>query len=265
MTLEGAPVLCKRCGAPTAVQPDLSVVCRFCGTPDRLPADELGRALEVRGRLALAASRVVQLTSTEAGLANIFERRGAFWSVMGPWPVVAILVVVYSVVGAISTLSSLPASVPNDVRVELVVASLYAPFFVLGITLSFPAALLVGRFSYARKVRPLLAARPSQYAGAPMRCRACGGSLLPTRDAVATCPFCGTQNVLAASIAHGAVNSLDQELAGFRAQASGVIAETSRASIRMTRTLVVCFVLVYAGILALGAVAEHLLRAMPQP
>jgi hypothetical protein len=42
VSLEGAPILCKRCGAPTEAQPDLSLRCRFCGTPDRLPPDELG-------------------------------------------------------------------------------------------------------------------------------------------------------------------------------------------------------------------------------
>jgi hypothetical protein len=33
----------------------MSLRCRFCGNGDRLPADELGRAMEIRGRLLLAA------------------------------------------------------------------------------------------------------------------------------------------------------------------------------------------------------------------
>jgi hypothetical protein len=262
VSLEGAPVLCKRCGAPTDAQPDLSLRCRFCGTPDRLPPDELGRALEIRGRLAMAASRVAQVASSEAALASIFERRGAFWSVMGPFPVVALLVVAYAVFGAYSTLSSLPDSVPDDVRLQLLVASAYGPFFILGITLSFPLALLVGRISYARNVRPLLAARPPQYAGAPMRCRACGAGLPPTRDAFVTCAFCRTQNVLAPELAKDAARRLDEELAGYRARASGALTGTSRAATHMTRTVFVCFALVYAGLVAFGVVAKLAIGAL---
>ncbi|MCA9585637.1 MAG: hypothetical protein KC657_09785 [Myxococcales bacterium] len=259
---DGTPVLCKRCGAPTDVQPDLSLVCRFCGTPDRLPPDELGRALEIRGRLLMAASSVSQVASTEAALAGIFERRGAFWTVMGPWPVLALLVVGYSVLGALSTLSALPDAVPDDVRVELIVASLYAPFFILGITLSFPVALLVGRFSYRRSVRPHLAARPPHYPGAPMRCRACGGDLPATRDAITACRFCRTANALAADLARDAQRQLDAEIAAYRARASGAVSATSRAATHMTRTVIVCFALVYVGIFALGALTKVVLTAL---
>jgi hypothetical protein len=256
MNVQGAPVLCKRCGAPTDVQPDLSVRCRFCGTPDRLPPDELGRALEIRGRLTIAASRVAQLAASEAALAHIFERRGAFLSVMGPWPVLALVVVGYGVLSTSSMLASLPASVPDNVRLEAVIASAYGPAFVLGIAVSLPVALLVGRISYARKVRPLLAARPPRYAGAPMRCRACGGDLVPTPDAFVRCRFCQTQNVIAAELAQDATRRLDEELAAYRAQATGTLAGTSRAATHMTRTFAVCLALIWGGIVVLGVLAK---------
>lgn len=259
MSLEGAPIPCKRCGAPMDAQPDLTLRCRFCGAWDRLPPDELGRALEIRGRLAMAASQVAQVASSEAALASIFERRSAFWSVMGPWPLLAVLVTAYAVFGAVTTLSGLPAAVPDDVRIDLVVAAMYGPFFVLGITLSFPVALLVGRISYAKNVRPKLAARPPRYPGAAMRCRACGGDLPPARDGFVTCRFCNSQNVLAADLVGDVRRGLEQEMVGYRARASGMLAGTTTASTHMTRTVVVCFAGVYVGMLLLGAVAKVVL------
>lgn len=257
--IDGAPVLCKRCGAPTEVQRDLTLMCRFCGTPDRLPPDELGRVLDIKGRLAMAAGRATQLASTEAALANIFERKGAFWTVMGPFPFFALAIIAYAVFGAYSTLSALPASVPDSVRVDLLVSSAYAPFFFLGITISLPLALFIGRLSYAKNVRPKLAARPPRFAGAPMRCRACGGDLPLAREATVTCSFCRTQNVIAADLAKDAARRLDEEVAAYRAQASGVLTGTQSAATHMTRTVVICFAVVYAGMFVLGGVVRLVL------
>lgn len=257
--LEGAPVPCRRCGASVQVLPDLGLICRFCGLPDRLPLDTLGRVLEIRGRLAMAASRVAQVAATEAALASLFERRGAFWAVMGPWPVLAALVTANAVFGLVSNLGSMPASVPYEVRVELVVASLYGPFFVIGVALSFPMALFVGRWTYRRRVRPVLAARPPTFGGAPMRCRACGGDLPPTRDAFTTCRFCSTANAIATGHAPDVARALDQEIAGYRARAAGTLAGTTIAATHMTRTVFVCFALTYAGVFVLGALARLVL------
>jgi hypothetical protein len=257
---DGTPVPCRCCGAPTELE-HFGVVCRFCGTRDALPPDELGRVLEVRGRLALAASRVAQLGGSEAALASIFERRGAFLSVMGPWPLLAVLVVAYSAFRTYTILDALPASVPDAVRVELVIAAAYGPFFVLGITVAFPIALLVGRLSYARRVRPLLAARVPRYAGAPMRCRACGGDLAGERSEIVTCRYCRTPNLLSQPVAAEAARRLDEELAGYRARATGMMTATSHAGSRMTRTLFIVFALVYAGIFVLGAAARVVLAS----
>ena len=207
----------------------------------------------------MAASKVAQVAATEAALASLFERRGAFWTVMGPWPILAALVTANAVFGLATQLSNLPASVPDEVRVDLVVAALYGPFFVIGLALSFPFALLVGRFTYRRSVRPLLAARPPTYAGAPMRCRACGGDLPAVREAFVTCRYCASANALAPALAANAAQALEQEIAGYRARASGALAGTTTASTHMTRTLILAFVAVYAGVLVLGGVARFLL------
>ena len=226
---------------------------------DALPPDELGRVLEIRGRLALAASRVAQISGSEAALASIFERRGAFVAVMGPWPVIAAIVLAFSAYQTCATLAALPAAVPDSTRIDLAVAGAYGPFFVLGITLAFPIALLVGRVSYARNVKPLLAAKVARYAGAPMRCRACGADLPSERSAFVTCRYCRTPNLLSQPVAAEAARRLDQEMAGYRARASGVLAGTTRASTHMTRTLFVVFAVVYVGIFVFGGVAKALL------
>lgn len=252
---EGVPVPCRACGGATDTLPDLSIRCRFCGRPDQLPADAFGRAMEIKARLATASARVAQLASSEAALASIFERRGAFWTVMGPFPVVAAVVIVVSLTSGVSTLQNLPASVPDNVRLQLLLSSLYGPLFIVGLTVSFPLALLVGRISYARTVRPLLASRPPLYPGAPLRCRACGGDLPVVRDAFVRCIHCRTENVIDKDGARTAAARLDQEIAGYRARAAGAVTGTSRAATHMTRTLVVCFCLVYLGILLFATVA----------
>ncbi len=254
--LAGAPILCRRCGGASDMGPDASLRCRYCGNVDRLPPDELGRALEIRGRLVLAASRVAQVTGTERALAGIFEGSRAFFSLMGPWPILAALVIANAVWSAHGTLASLPAVVPDSTRFEIVVASVYGPLFVLGITLSFPIALLVGRRSYRRGVRSKLVARPAAAPGAPMRCRACGGDLPAARDAFVTCRYCRTPNLLAAQTAEEVKRRTDEELAEYHARANGIYAATSAASTHMSRTLIASFALVYVGVIAFGMLAR---------
>lgn len=259
--LQGAPILCSRCGGMGDMMPDASLRCRFCGNVDRLPPDELGRALEIRGRLVIAASRALQVTGTEKALAGVFEGKGAFFTLMGPWPILALLVTANAIWSAHASLSTLPAIVPDSTRVELVVAAMYGPIFVIGLALSFPFALLVGRRTYRKGVREKLMARPPTVPGAPMRCRACGAGLPAANDAFVSCRYCRTQNLLAPEIASDVKRRLDQEIVEYKNRASGVYAATGAASTHMTRTLVASFVVVYVGVLAFGMVGRVLVGA----
>lgn len=262
--LAGAPILCRRCGGASDMAPDASLRCRYCGNLDRLPPDELGRALEIRGRLILAASRVAQVTGTERALAGIFEGSRAFFTLMGPWPILAVLVIANAAWSLHSTLANLPAVVPDSTRVELIVAAAYGPLFVLGLTLSSPVALLVGRRSYRRGVRSKLVARPAATPGAPMRCRACGGDLPQAADAFVTCRYCRTQNLLAPQSAEEVKRRADEEIAEYRARANGIYAATTTASTHMTRTLFLSFAFVYVGVIAFGMVARVVAGALVQ-
>jgi hypothetical protein len=210
----------------------------------------------------MAASRVAQLEGVEGALASIFEGRGAFLRVLGPWPLLALVVCGYGIYSAIVTVENLPKAAGDAVAAELIVAHAYGPLFVLGITVSFPTALLVGRSLYRRRVRPLLAARPPRWPGAPMRCRGCGADLRPSREAFSPCPYCRTQNLVGEGAGADHARRLEEEAAAYRARASGLVAHASSTSVHMSRTLVVCLVLVYAGVIGFGVVAGALIRAL---
>ena len=259
---EGVPILCNRCGAPADPRPDLVIYCRYCGAADRLPPDELGRALDIKQRLARAAGSVAQLEGAQAALASIYEQRGAFLRVMGPWPILAAIVIGYAIVNTVTTLDALPRSVPDSVRLQLILGAAYGPLFLLGIAVSFPIALLVGRMSYRRSVRPQLLARPPLAPGAAMRCRGCGAPLSPTREPFARCRHCQTPNLVSEEVARDQARRLAEEEAGYRARAQGAVASAASASVHMGRVLVVCLVLVYAGVIGFGFLGEALVRAL---
>jgi predicted amidophosphoribosyltransferase len=259
---EGVPILCRRCGAPTEPRHDMSLVCRHCGQVDQLPPDALGRALDIKNRLASAAASVAQLDGVESALASIFEQRGAFLRVTGPWPVLAAIVIAYAAINAVTTLGALPRAVPDSVRLQLLVGAAYGPLFVLGIAVSFPVALLVGRTRYRMRVRPLLLARPPLAPGAAMRCRGCGAPLSPTREAFSRCRHCQTQNLVTDEVARQQGRLLAEEAASYRARAMGAVSSASTASLHMSRVLVVCLVLVYLGVIGFGFAAEVVVAAI---
>jgi hypothetical protein len=135
------------------------------------------------------------------------------------------------------------------------------PLFVGGLVLAFGIALTVGRFSYRRRVRPLLLSRPPLAPGAPARCRACGGDLPPGRSSILSCRYCNTQNIVTEEILRDRARLLESETAFFRARASGATAATSRIGTNMTRTLVVVIVLSYLAMFGVAALASALLDA----
>lgn len=256
---EQIPILCGTCGAPVAHRADLSLRCPYCGTEDRLPADELGRALELKRRVALAAKSVVQFDRTQAALAHIFEERRAFLRVQGSWLVVLGFVLAYTVAGSWSVI----ASAPPAFRAGLALQAATGPMFVGGIALSFAVALFVGRVGYRRRVRPLLLARPARTAGGPMRCRSCGGDLPDQRGPLIRCSYCSTQSLVTPEVQLASERLLSAEEEAYRSRASGAVAATTRGSVHMTRTLVISVVVVYLLQLALAFAASALLPRGP--
>jgi LSD1 subclass zinc finger protein len=251
---DGTPILCKRCGGNAALDATLTLCCPYCGASEQLPQEAEARMYEVRSRLRLAAAQVAQLGGTEAALGRVFEEKGAFWRVMAPFAFILFVSVFYAAMNLRFAFDA-----PESVRLQLMASALMSPMFIGGIAFSFPIALMVGRFMYARSVRPLLRARPPLYPGAPMRCRACTGPLPLTRDAKVTCAYCNTTNVMGVVQAQDTVKRLEEEAAQYRARASGAVAGASKAGLNMTRVLIVCFVLTYVSVIGSMMIVQKLL------
>lgn len=259
--MDGAPVLCRRCGAATDVHFDLTVRCRFCGTTDRLPADAAARALEIRERLAQAAAHATQLAAGEASMAALFEGTGMLRrNLMTVAPIAALMLFGAGV--NLTYMLSLPDGAVAGTRLQMLVSSLQSVAWIVGIALGIVVAFLVGRSSYQHQVRCKIAPRPALYPGAPLRCRACGGNLPMQRAAQVACSFCGTQNLMTAVASADAKRQLDAEVAGYRARARGMTVAATNAASQMGTTMIVCFVGSNLGVHALFYVLRQVLQQL---
>ena len=172
-------------------------------------------------------------------------------------PLFAAFVVVYVLIGSWPMINAAPAKL----QAQLVVNSLLGPFFIIGITIAFPLALLVGRRSYRRKIRPLLLARPATAPGMPARCRGCGAGLPDARDPFVRCKFCMTENLVSIVGQRDRERLVSEEHAQYQRRASGISLQTTQVASHMTRTLIVIIVLVYAGLIGAMYAASLLLNA----
>lgn len=257
---EGTPIVCRNCGGGMDLRPDSSISCRYCGAHDRLPADQLGRVLEIKNRLALAESRTAQVKGFDATFAHVFEDPKAFLRVMGVYLVAGLFVAAMSVSNFIAFLPSMSKLEPQQVG-QVLLGQLMAPTIMLGMAASFGFALWVGRRHYRRRVRPLLIARPPAYPNAPFACRACGGGLPQTRGAEVSCQYCHTLNLVPKEL-HGAqAATLLQEAEAARQQlqrAHGALMSISgkmRTALFVSGALVL--VLGYGLPIALMSLLQH--------
>jgi DNA-directed RNA polymerase subunit RPC12/RpoP len=237
---EGTPILCRNCGGGMTLHADSSIVCRYCGARDLLPADQLGRVLEIKNRLAQAEQRAAQVKGFDASFATVFESPGSFARVMGVYVVVALLVAAMS--GYQLLTGFLPAAdkVGTGVVAQVVLGQLMGPLLLLGFGFSLGAALLTGRRHYRRQLRPLLlASRPAQ-PNAPFACRACGGALPPARGADVHCQYCNTLNLVPAEL-HGAqAAALFHEAEARKQQLYKAHGALVGISAKMRTTLILC-------------------------
>lgn len=237
---EAAPVLCKRCGAPTDLQNDLWIRCRFCGTADRLPWDAAQRALDVRERLSLAASHARQLASGEAAMAAVFEDPARIKKMVCRFGAMGLFVLVMSAFNACQTLNTSP-DLPRAIAFDMLIGVVYPPLALSGVVLGAVVSFLVGRSTYRHHLRHVIAPRPALYRGAPLRCRVCGANLPMHRAERVACSFCATENLLTAAVTVDARRQLDAEIAGYRARASGVVDASARAGSHVYATTIGCF------------------------
>jgi DNA-directed RNA polymerase subunit RPC12/RpoP len=240
---EGTPILCRNCGGAMALHADSSISCQYCGARDQLPADELGRVLEIKNRLAQAEQRAAQVKGFDATFAGVFEKPGSFVRVMGIYVVMGLLVLAMSGYQLWTTLVPNIDKLGTDVVVQVGLGQLMGPIMIMGFGLSLGAALLTGRRHYRRRVRPLLlASRPAQ-PNAPFACRACGGNLPPARGADVACPYCRTLNLVPQELHGSHAAALFQEAEAAKQQLFRAQGALMSISGKMRTTLIVCGIL----------------------
>jgi hypothetical protein len=237
------PILCVRCGGRADPDADGGLHCPFCGTSDRLPADELDRALELRRRIDAAARAAAQLDGLQAALARIFEERRAFWRLQSTWLAALVFVAAFTIHGV----ATAPYRVP-------IAQALAGPAWIGGIMLAFAVALAAGRAHYRRRVRAVLHARAPRIPGKPAGCRACGADLPDGPGPFLRCEYCATHNLVTRDIAADRARLLRDHEVASRDRAHRVVGEVS--TIRMTRLMVVAIVVVYAAQIALVYLAQ---------
>jgi hypothetical protein len=243
MTPAQIPILCVRCGGRADPDDDGGLHCAFCGTSDRLPADELGRALELKRRVDAAARAAAQLDGLQATLARIFEDRRAFWRVQSTWLAAFVFVAVFTIHGV----ATAPYRVP-------IAQALVGPAWIGGIMVAFAVALATGRAHYRRRVRAVLYARTPRVPGKPAGCRACGADLPDGPGPFLRCAYCATHNLVTRAIAADRTRILRDEEVASRGRAHRVVGEVS--TIRMTRVMVIAIAVVYAAQIGLVYLAQ---------
>jgi len=237
---EGTPILCRNCRGGMTLHADGSIVCRYCGARDQLPADELGRVLEIKNRLAQAEQRAAQLKGFDATFAGVFEKPGSFARVMGVYVALGLLVAVMAGYQLFTTFFPNANKLGNEIVVEVVLGQLMGPLFLLGFGFSLGAALLTGRRHYRRSVRPLLiAGRPVQ-PNAALACRACGGALPAARSADVHCAYCRTVNLVPQELHGSHADALFQEAEAAKQQLYRAQGALVRISSKMRTTLILC-------------------------
>ncbi len=231
---------------------DGSVSCGYCGFRDTLPSDQLGRALEVKRRLAAAKNSVANVEGMNGVLSEIYEKRSAFWGAAGFYLAVAVLISGFSYWNARPYIDA----APEGFKLGLTLNALMGGLWIGGFAVALFAAHLVGRSVYRKKIRMALFARLPRQEGMPARCRACDGNLPDRRDAFTLCEFCGTKNLVTPELAANRHHLLERERA-FYAQRSGqAIGGMRAASIKMSRVLIICGVITYIAVIGLAYLAS---------
>jgi len=256
---EGTPILCRNCGGGMTLHADSSIVCRYCGARDVLPADELGRVLEIKQRLTQAEQRAAQVKGFDATFAGVFEKPGSFVRVMGVYVVMGLLLAAMSAYQLWSSFLPNADKLGDGVVIQVVLGQLMGPLMMLGFGGSLGAALLTGRHHYRRRVRPLLIASRPVHPNAPFACRACGGGLPGARGADVHCVYCHTLNLVPRELHGVQAAALFQEAESAKQQLYGAHGALMTISAKMRTTLILCGIATFAVAYGLPMLAVALL------
>ena len=211
--LKQRPIPCRCCGAamaPVELSGDIErVQCLYCYRIDDVPHDAAGRIAFLRSRAAELRAARQELTDADRRAVALIEDgtwlRGTLLAALGPTATIVVLVV-------------LPGVYATGWFGMMIGMGLLAQLasVVLGMALAYRA---VGR-RYRRVVRPRILARAPERAGAPARCRICGGPVEVRHSPFVACEFCGAANVVTRELVHECGRFLDAEIAEYRYRAS---------------------------------------------
>ncbi|AKJ03224.1 hypothetical protein ATI61_118106 [Archangium gephyra] len=211
------PALCRTCHGTLELDPGFAARCAYCGREDRLPANQLERALELKDRLAAAARVERQLSGTEELLVRRYEQPRQL-TMMG------LSIYLFSAWMLAKYFTDILPPLIRGAAPSLgvVVLSILPMASVLSIPLGMWMGFTWGRWRYRRDTRPLLFARPPAEPGQAARCRVCGAPLPPVSEPVARCLHCTSLSLLTGDLHQEALRRTGHRDEGLRGHAGRV-------------------------------------------
>lgn len=184
-----------------------SLVCRYCQTTEKLPADaeERARTLAFREELLRKAARA------EEAPALAYAQIAAIWTspmVIGIAAVVSLAAIGQAVVSAVHSSGRLPGSLSG--WVSLAINASITP----GVLAMFAGGIAGRRAmlsTFQKVVEPVLTARPQIAVGGPLICRVCGAPLPAAVGAQVICGHCHATNLVGSHVAAAVASGLDQQ------------------------------------------------------
>jgi predicted RNA-binding Zn-ribbon protein involved in translation (DUF1610 family) len=257
------PLACAACGGAVPLAPGERTTCPFCAAEVEIPKAyrelrDAERTIDEDHREGHAlALELARAPSAPVRMLAMFDSAAFLWLGLGFWIVAGVVVGVLlpPVIGrwfGISTVDVLDERTQGWISLVLPLGT-----FALG---------LLGA-GWARKralvrggLQVLLAARPPERAGGPVRCRQCGAALaVSAKDTAIGCPYCGTDNLVNMPAAwvdrmRTHARALGREVAAARKQW-----EAERSSLRTSLVLRTIF-----GVLLVGLPSVCVLGASPR-
>ncbi len=230
---ELVPTPCRRCGAPMsetnagAIYGSVEMVCTFCGSEEKLPAEPAERVRALRQRLQQIAWTEQAVEAPALSAARALE---AWKSMVLPGMAV--------VAGLPILVAGLQLAEREDLTLGSVLSAAFAPLVGLAVVCGVQLGSFLALRAYQRELAPaLLAFAPSAPDGA-VRCRRCGGDLPSVaRKAFVTCGFCTAQNLVTPELARRNAADLDRELELHRARAAGMTSQVVTAHAKLRKRM----------------------------
>lgn len=193
---------------------DVTMQCSFCNAQETLPANRAERVLRLRKRLQEIRWAREAREGTAIGIAKVAE---SYPRMMKP---AAIFV---ACVTAFNFLRSGVSLLMSDSDGWSILGTLVSALSVPAIFAALIGGTTLSLRAYAKELRPLLEAVPSDASSTSLRCRCCGAPITASaRDgAFVTCAFCDAPNLIGEASAEHRASLLAREVERWRAAADG--------------------------------------------